>query len=514
MTLLEKPAHALFVLCSIQLTLWTLIPVLTYDAPPLDVVEGYLWGKELVLGSYKHPALPSWVLELGRRLTGATGWPAYLTSQLFVVATFAAVFGLGRDLLGDARALAGVALLTGIVFFSWTTPNFNHDVALMPIWAGFCMALWRAVETNRPVCWCFAAVMAAAAVHTKLVGGVMCIVGACWLLWDDKARARLAQLPAWFGLLVFIVLVTPMALWLRANGHLLVEYGASRAYGRSALGVVSFVLRILASAAGVPLLLGAAVYRVSRAADAKVIALDPASEREARARQYLVAMTFGPLLLIMLLAKLSGGGLRTSWAAPMLGSVGLWAMTFVEARHADAVARVALRLALGAVVVVAASHAIYVRAAPVLGRPDRASWPAAEISHRLAAAWRDRTGQPLRIVAGEPWVAGLVGIGVRPMPSILTFGDLTLSPWITPERLAMEGALIVWGDHQHRTVAAAGESLPPPPTVSALVGDLPIEVKRFQWPQNPALAPISIGYAILPPSPAPGATSKPRCSDC
>src|SRR5215831_19531985 len=95
-----------------QVVAWTLAPTLTHKSPPLDVVESYMWGREWVLATYKHPAMPSWVLEASRVLAGgAFGWPAYLASQLFIATTFAFVFVFGRDIMGSRRAAAGVLLL-------------------------------------------------------------------------------------------------------------------------------------------------------------------------------------------------------------------------------------------------------------------------------------------------------------------------------------------------------------------------------------------------------------------
>jgi len=86
-----------------QIVAWTLAPSLTHLVPPLDVVEGYMWGREWVIAAYKHPALPSWVLEATRVLTGTVGWPAYLVSQLFVA---------GRPRADCALAFAPAAAIT------------------------------------------------------------------------------------------------------------------------------------------------------------------------------------------------------------------------------------------------------------------------------------------------------------------------------------------------------------------------------------------------------------------
>ena len=113
---LQNPAALVGFLIVGQIVAWTLAPALTHSAPPLDVVEGYMWGREWVLATYKHPALPSWALEASRLATGAVGWPAYVVSQIFIAATFVFVFLLGRDVMGPRRAAAGTLLLTGIAF--------------------------------------------------------------------------------------------------------------------------------------------------------------------------------------------------------------------------------------------------------------------------------------------------------------------------------------------------------------------------------------------------------------
>jgi hypothetical protein len=82
------PAVLVALMAVCQIAAWTLAPALTHSSLPLDVVEGYMWGREWVVATYKHPALPSWVLEITRIVTGTVGWPAYLVSQLFIAATF------------------------------------------------------------------------------------------------------------------------------------------------------------------------------------------------------------------------------------------------------------------------------------------------------------------------------------------------------------------------------------------------------------------------------------------
>ena len=118
----RSPGVVLCLFGCLQLALWTFAPFYTHDAPPLDVVESTMWGREWVLATYKHPALPSWLLEGLYLLTGATGWPAYFASQLCVALTFALVYRLGRELFAPdenaaPKSLAGVLLWPASIIF-------------------------------------------------------------------------------------------------------------------------------------------------------------------------------------------------------------------------------------------------------------------------------------------------------------------------------------------------------------------------------------------------------------
>jgi hypothetical protein len=87
-------------------------------------------------------------------------------------------------------------------------------------------------------------------------------------------------------------------------------------------------------------------------------------------------------------------------------------------------------------------------------------------------------------------VSGLVASSGNDMISVYTNADTELSPWITPERLTREGALVVWEER------GSG----PPDKLAGLVGtrrpriiSIPVPRAGMQMP------PILIGYAVVPP---------------
>jgi hypothetical protein len=441
-----------------------------------------MWGREWVLATYKHPALPSWALEASRLATGAVGWPAYLLSQVCVALTFLCVYLLGRDLMDRVRAAAGTLLLIGVAFYAWPTIEFNHNIAEMPLWACLPLILWRAVERRGAVWWLLLGALAALSMYAKLSSALLLATLAGWLLWDDKARSRLASPWPWLGLLLSGLLAAPLAVWLATHDFALLRYAAQRATGGAGSGLLGFVLSQLLNLAGMGALLAIGLAGKGEPAA-------PPRPTAPRALRYLGVLTFGPLLLAMVGALVGSANLKTAWGSAMFNFAGLLAVGLLGSVDARALRRIAV-CAGTLIVCVPLGYALVVLYLPQRDASHlRVTWPQADIARRMSAIWARRTGTPLRIVAGDDWVAGLVGITAPDTPSILNRGEPRLSPWISAERLHRQGMLIVWN--------ADRERIPPP--LQAVVAAGPRAVERFAWPdrRGPDLA---IGYVIVPPA--------------
>jgi 4-amino-4-deoxy-L-arabinose transferase-like glycosyltransferase len=450
-----------------------------------------MWGREWVIATYKHPAMPSWVLEITRLATGTVGWPAYLVSQLFIAATFIFVYLLGRDLLGPRRAAAGTLLLTGISFYAWPTTEFNHNVAQLPFWAALPWALWRAVERKRIAWWALAGALAAGGIYAKLTTVLLLITLIAWILWDRDARRCLRAPGPWIGLVVFVALVAPLAQWLVAHDFAPLKYATTRSR-MSQEGLHVFILSLFISVFGVLILLSIAGL-IGPRVRAEVTGLaeePPSSPVAARTVRYLIVVTTGPLALAVIGAAVSGSSLKVAWGSSMFNLAGILAIALTS-RHFDGEALRRIAVCAGVLLIVLPlGYAVIIVAWPSrAGAPLRVNWPQAEISERFVDLWTRETGQPLRIVSGNRWIAGLVGVTAADNPSILSGVDLTASPWITPERLEREGMLVVWDARNPRM----------PRHLLPLINSRPVKEERFGWKPSIDGGDFIIHYAIIPP---------------
>lgn len=444
----------------------------------------YAWGREGVIATFKHPNLPGLILEATRRLTGVAGWPAYFVSQLCIALTFCAVFALGRDLMDAKRALAGVLLLTGIYFFFWTSPEFNHNVLQMPFWAAIALLLWRAVRDGKLWQWAALGLVAGFSLWAKYSSAVVLVPGAVWMLWDADARKRLATFGPYVTLLLFAAAAAPQVLYLTHTNFAPLHYAERRSADGGPLAAIEFLVSVAAYHLPFVLLLLFAGFFGKAAEKAP-------ARPDQRALRYLLVMGLGPVVLVFI-GGLAGAGLRASWGAPMFDLSGLIVVALLSQRFSEA--RLGRLLAgAGALIVLfsAAYFGVMRFGAEITHKPLKGNWPQAGITRGLEEAWAHETGNmPLRIVAGDIWTGGLVGMSDRPPPSVLINGDLSISPWVTPARLNAQGALVVWKD---------GDT----PPALAQRGNHVISHLFVAYPSARRAPPLKLDYVILYPEPPP-----------
>jgi hypothetical protein len=214
-----------------------------------------------------------------------------------------------------------------------------------------------------------------------------------------------------------------------------------------------------------------------------------------RFTRFLLWMTIGPILLTAIATVIESTGAKLMWGVPMLNLTGLLLTTLATPGIEEPALRRLTVVSLSLVVVLAAASAADTYFWPRFSKePARQNWPQAAIADRFRQIWHNETGKPLRIVAGESmnWASGLVALSKGDMPSVFTNASYQRSPWITPERVARDGVLVVW------PVKTGNE--PPPAELEAIVASNVPRYEEFPLRHPGRAKSVQIGYVIIPPA--------------
>jgi 4-amino-4-deoxy-L-arabinose transferase-like glycosyltransferase len=503
----SAPVRAVLGLTAAQLAVWTLLPFVFAISLPLDMTGDMLaWGHEWQLGYYKHPPLPAWMAELAFDALGNFG--AFALSQICIAATYGFVFALAREIMDETRAAIGTLLLAGIFYFSLSSPEFNNNVAQMPLWAACAFTFYEALETRSWRWWLALGIAAGLGMLAKYSTALLLAAMLFWLVYERSARMALLSPVTYLAPLAALIVFSPHLIWLVHNDFPTLHYAQGRAghaagvlaRGRSVLHFALAQLLDLAPA----LLVWAAILYFGRAR--------PRDAERDETQRFLFVMGFGPLLLTVALSLCTGYGLRAMWAAPMWNLVGLSMMQAVRLEMPERALRRTIQATIALFVILPLAFVFSNFLGPQLrGRPARMAWPDRAMAQRFAADWTAQFHRPVGIVAGEPWIAGLVALRLSPRASVFSDADPAHAPWITSARIAQSGVLAVW---------RAKEDGAPPPELGRLANFRAMGVECFAWPRAHRAPPLRIGWGIVAPramigavAPIPATASCPAAKD-
>ena len=482
--------HGLALLIGLQLLVWTLIPLFTHTALPYDVIELTTLHNEWVVANYKHPNLPGWIYDIGITLTGSLK-VVYLISQLCVVLAYLAIYSFSKEFLGHTKALVATALTSSILYYHWPTPEFNHNVLQIPLWAIASLASWRAVNRDSIRYWLLLGITAGLLVWTKYSSGLLLLLITLWIVITPQGRYSLKTPGPWLALLTSLLIAAPQFNYLISSDFLPLEYAASRAKVGGFTDSFNFIGAQLADHLFFVLLilLGGLCWKGTRTDRSK-----RNIEQELPIKNFIWIVIIGPVAIISALPVLAGVGLKPMWGTPMFNFSGFLILYWFGNRLNPLRAKRILVASFSLIPLIGALSAIeHLYKADFSDKPSRTLWPQEMISTQLTNEFEQNNGRTLNYVLGHYWEAGIVASSNVGDVRVMVGGDSVKSPWISESDLYKSGYLVVW-----KTGKTPAEPLNSRIIQLKEVG-LGEQTRLFDWnTQNKH--PIRLSYLIVPPS--------------
>jgi 4-amino-4-deoxy-L-arabinose transferase-like glycosyltransferase len=433
-------ALAVAALLVLHVVTWTLYGTLALGFSSLhdDMTEAWVWGQEWQLGYFKHPPLFGWVAGTWFHVFPRTDWSFYFLSSLNSAIGLAGVAALAPRFGLRARRLVPVLILMLTPLYGFLSLKFNANAILVSIWPWATYAFLRCLETGSARHGLACGVLCALAMLGKYYSTLLLVTFLAVALLPAN-RARVFRSPAPYVAIATAALVlAPHLWWTVANGFPTVAYAASKFKyplpqilawaGMTALAPLIFF-------GAVSLLVWLAVRRPS------LTRLCQSLLRDERTKP-LALIALLPFALTLVFGLFGHAKVSLSYTIPIFFALPiLMVIALGRAVDARAVRTLAISAAVfQAGVILAAPAVAYAR---VVWNVEGARQPNKALARQVTRLWHEQIGTPLRIIAGETGTAPAIAFYSADSPSQFINFRSDHAPWITPQRIAAQGMMIV-----------------------------------------------------------------------
>ena len=401
----------------------------------IDSLEAYAWGREFLLGYYKHPPFWAWIAGLWFSVMPKTDWSFWLLSELNGALGLAGAYALMGRFYGQKVRVIGVLLLMLTPFYQFNALRFNANTGLVAIWPWTLYFFVRSIERPRIASAVACGLLAGIAMLSKYFALVL--IGTCFLasLTHHNRRAYYTSAAPYVTFLVALAVFAPHLFWMFRDGFQPLIYLATKIDLRDREISNSYFQFVGASMAFFILpmaILLVARWRGGRAAAMPAPGNGPAFEN---------IITFAPFVLTLLAGSAGHTALAVPFGVPIFSTVPLSLQRFAKARE-----DVALRY-LGYVVIGLMAACALI--APFI--PDYFErslhhdhiMPRTQMTDAAIALWKDKTGLPLRFVSGDRIMSLAATFRSQDATSEFNSFNMRWSPEVTPDRLRRHGLLAI-----------------------------------------------------------------------
>jgi 4-amino-4-deoxy-L-arabinose transferase-like glycosyltransferase len=400
-----------YIIITIHLIIWTLVPSLTNNNLPLDTIEALAWGSNLDWGSNKHPPGSAFFSEIIYQIFGAQDWAYYLLSQIFVVTAFIVVFKFASELFKNKTlSLISVLLLEGVYFYNFTTPEFNVNVCQLPFWALCVYYSWKLFDKKNITLRdsFLLGVFAAIGFLSKyLFIYLLLAIGLLFIYSIFIKKNKKFDFKYLISLEVFIVLLLPHIIWLSSNNYITVTYGLARTglESSSLIDHILFPVIFLGKQVGILMPLFIMSFFLIKKFKFKISLKD-------KNLLFLIFINLVPIGLMFLTSIITGSKIRTMWMTPFYLFFGVLIVYIfqgqINLKKLNGFISVFLILSIFSPFVYG-----YIS---IIETDKRTDYTGKQIAIKTQYVWSQDHTDPINVVLGDEWYAGNLSYHLNSRP--------------------------------------------------------------------------------------------------
>ena len=383
-----------------HLLLWTLIPSLSNVNLPLDTIEALAWGSNLDWGYDKHPPFSAFIINLIYIIFKTNDWAYYLLSQLCVIIGLYFVWELSKEFFSNRIfSFLSVVVLETIVFFNYTTPEFNVYVCQLPLKAALIYFFWKGLNNTKSTNWILIGILSALGVltHYSFIFIILSLF-ICFVIIVKKNKKTIKNF--FISFVIFLIILSPHIFWLFDNNFEAIKYALNRSNVENKdlfdhiLNPVLFISKQL----GMLMLFFITFLSILSFKKLKKIKLNLNNKKEA----FLLSISLLPILIVFIVSFVTGAKIRTMWLSTFYLFFGIlffyFLKNFINLKKTKNFIYVISFLFL-----LSPLTYFYVSLSNDTKRTD---YPGKEIANLVQTKWDNNFINEIKIVVGDEWSAG------------------------------------------------------------------------------------------------------------
>lgn len=432
--------------------IWSIVPLLRLSLP-MDTQEAIVWGKYSLLGTTKHPPFSGWLAYPFWQLFAHWDGALYLLSQLCVALGVAYIWRLARCFLSTHTALLAALLQFGIIYYNFSSVEFNVNVISLALWPMCAFYFWRAYTQNKWTDWLLFGLFAGINLLNKYISGILLMSLALFVLADKGALKLLKNIKVYVAAIICLLVIAPHVWWLYQNNFEMWHYMAQRSSGGKITAWyrhLAYPLKFLAAQLlfCLPALL---TYFIFRRRDKM-----PKPTTDKQNSLFIFITAVAPISIFALIGLISGSTLKSMWGFPCLYMVGIALFYFWPTDWSETKQKAFIKTMLCWTVLFAVAYT----AQCLLTKSERFRLNAPQLAEQLEQKWATHTDKPLEYVGADVWYANILALyGSHEIKPMIWLSPKN-NPWFDAADFTQKGALVIANDageyaqYQHQLGAA------------------------------------------------------------
>ena len=403
--------NLLYIFITTHLFVWTLVPTITNNNLPLDIIEALAWGSNLDWGFNKHPPGSAFFPELFYQIFGSQDWAYYFLSQIFVVISFFVVFKFAEEIFKNKiLSLTSVLLLEGIYFYNYTTPEFNVNVCQLPFWSLTVYFSWKILNQKKidiKDCILLGIFAAIGFLSKYLFVYLLVAIDFSFFYIIFIKKEKKFDYKYLISFVVFLVLLVPHLIWLIDNDYITITYGLGRTglENSNFLNHLTFPLIFVVKQIGILLPFLIMSFFLITKFKFKINLKD-------RKLLFLIFTNLVPIGLMFLTSMILGAKIKTMWMVPFYLFIGVLIVYVFQAqinfKKLNSFFTVFLILFI---------FSPFAYAYVSLSKTDkRTDYPGKEIAQKIQLEWNQNFKDSINVVLGNEWDAGNLSYHLNSRP--------------------------------------------------------------------------------------------------